>query len=378
MRIAFIGLRAIGCCSGGVETHVGELAPRMAALGHEVTVFCRAAYNTRESAVVDGVRLVNRPSCNTKHLEAISHTAACLPSVLTGFDIVHFHATGPSLLSWVPRLTGRRVVVTVHGLDYQRAKWGGIASLVLKAGAWTSARCPQATIVVSAKLKAHYRERYGRETFHIPNGVSRPVSRPLDGLARFGLVPGGYVLSLGRLVPEKGAHHLIEAFRLLDTDLKLVVAGGSSHSDGYESHLRGLAGEDPRIVFTGPLYGPDKDEAFSNARLFVMPSELEGMPIVLLEAMSHGCPVLTSDIEECVEVFPDGTCRDPRAGGIGPDTLALSHPVAEVASLAENLGRALEDPGLAAMGLRARDMTLATYDWDRITTATLGVYAQGR
>ncbi len=180
MRIAVLGLRSIGAdTSGGVERHVQELAVRMAAQGHEVTIFCRSRYNSDKLKEFQGVRLKNRPTLYSKHLEAIVHTAVVMPSVLIGYDVIHIHATGPSLLSWVPRLFGRKVVVTVHGLDFQRGKWGGFASAILRAGAWTAGKCPHETIVVSRVLQEHYRETYGVETHHIPNGVSAPEPSPL-------------------------------------------------------------------------------------------------------------------------------------------------------------------------------------------------------
>ncbi|WP_022661399.1 glycosyltransferase family 4 protein [Paucidesulfovibrio longus] len=368
MRIAFLGLRGIAeGVSGGIERHARELSVRMAALGHEVTVFCRSYWETHPEERYRGVRLKKLPAIRSKHLEAISHTALCQPFVLAGYDVVHFHATGPSLLSWVPRLAGRKVAVTVHGLDWRRAKWGGLASLILRAGAWTSAHCPNATIVVSRELREHYRQVYDRPTTYIPNGVNPPEQRELDRLRRFGLEPGAYLLSLGRLVPEKGLHTLVEAFRGLDTNLRLVIAGDPALAGDYPARLRALAGDDPRIVFPGPLFGEDKDEAFSNARLFCLPSELEGMPIALLEAMSYGCPALVSDIPECLEVVrPDGE-----------EPLALDFPCGNAPALNLALDRALHalaPHDLKRLGERARQHVLAEYDWDRITRETLHVY----
>ena len=372
LRIAFLGMRSLGHCAGGVETHVRELATRMAAQGNQVTAYCRSAY-AADADSPPGVRVVSLPAVNTKHLEAISHTALAVPCTAFGYDIVHIHAIGPSLLSWAPRLAGRKVVVTVHGLDFLRKKWGRAASLVLRAGAWTAGHCPHATIVVSPMLQEYYRNRYGVEARYIPNGVAPPIRRPINLLARFGVRGGDYVLYLGRLVPEKGAHHLIRAFRTLDWEGRLLVVGGTPHAEDYARHLRDLAAGDPRIAFTGPLYGEAKDEAFSNARLFVLPSELEGMPIALLEAMSFGCPSLASDIPECVEL-----CR-PRPAPAddaqpGPP-LALTFAAGSSQALAESLREALARNDLAALGLAAQDHVLKEYDWDGVTSSTLGVYA---
>lgn len=368
MKIAFVGLRAIGCCPGGVERHVEELSTRLAGAGHEVTVFCRTRYNTLRSSNWKGVTLRNVPAVYSKHLEAISHTALTLPALLQGFDIVHFHATGPSLFSFVPRLAGAKVVVTVHGLDFKRAKWGGAAKLVLRAGSWTAAHFPHATIVVSKALQDYYLRAHGKETAYIPNAVTPKTYRPVDALSRFDLRGGDYLLFLGRLVPEKGAHHLIKAFRKVPTDLQLLIVGGGTHTDEYSQNLAQLAEGDRRIIFTGPLYGDEKEEALSNARAFVMPSELEGMPIVLLEAASYGLPILMSDIPECLEVF----------SGI-PLTDAAKRPCCTFRSgdaddLALALTEILNQPDLPSMGDRGREHVLAHYAWDQVVNKVLSVY----
>lgn len=367
MKIAMVGLRGIGeRLAGGIERHVEELSTRMARRGHGVTVFGRGKYVDAPEAVYRGVRVLRRPAAHTKNLEAITGTLACLPSVVRGYDIVHFHATGPSLLSFVPRLFGRRVVATVHGLDYQRAKWGKVAKTALYAGAWTAGNIPNETIVVSEKLRRFYRETFRRETRYIPNGVNAPAKRKLALLAaKFGLEKDGYVLSLGRLTPEKGFHHLIPAFRGLDTARTLVIAGEEFLGGGYLRRLRELAGDDARILFTGALYAEEKDEAFSNAAAFVLPSELEGMPIVMLEAMSYGCPVLSSDIPECAEVWESAA----------PETICRSFRNKDSEDCRRALAALLADPEREAMGTRAERHVLAHFNWDAITDSTLAVYA---
>ncbi len=369
MNIAMVGLRGVGPrLSGGVERHVGELAVRMVRRGHSVTVFGRPGYVPEGTTDYHGVRLVCLPAIRTKHLEAITHTAACLPLVGRAYDIAHFHATGPSLLSFVPRMLGTSVVTTVHGLDYLRAKWGLVARAALYAGAWTAGRFANETIVVSRTLRTFYRERFKRDSWFIPNGVSAPEHRRLDRLAaRFGLEKDGYFLSLGRLTPEKGLHYLIPAFRKLDTRFKLVIAGYQLLAHDYLPRLRELAGGDERILFPGPLYGEEKDEAFSNAFAFVLPSELEGMPIAMLEAMSYGCPVLSSDIEECSEVW--NAAREEK--GI---VLCRSFRAKDIDDLHRGLRDLLADPARKAMGGEAMDYALARYSWDDIVEETLDVY----
>lgn len=291
---------------------------------------------------------------------------------MVGYDVVHFHALGPSLFSWLPRMFSTKVIVTVHGLDFQRPKWNGMAKAILRAGAWTSAKCPHQTIVVSRVLQRHYEEIYGRSPVYIPNGVTAPSTRPLDALAkRFGISKHKYILSLGRLVPEKGLHTLIEAFKCIRSDVRLVIAGDSSHSDDYVRRLRSLAQDDGRIIFTGSLHGEEKDEAFSNAMFFVLPSELEGMPITLLEAMSYGCPVIASDIPECREVSQaPGLALEPEGYACG------IFKVGNLQSLIVELERMLSDPSLPTKGQLARKHVLQTYNWDLITHRTLEVYGQ--
>lgn len=370
MKIAFVGLRSIGEGSGGVERHVHELATRMARRGHDVSVFIRARYQT-EAVDEPGLKLVPKPTIYTKHFEAISHTLTSMPSAIRTADVVHFHAIGPSLLSWMPRLFGTGSVVTIHGMDFQRAKWGGLAKRVLRLAAWTAVRCPNATIAVSRPLSRAFDEMFSTAPTYIPNGISRPVNRPLDRIKKFGLEPGKYVLNLGRLVPEKGCHYLIKAFRGLDTDLKLAICGDPTHTENYATRLRKLAGDDPRIVFTGPVYGPDKDEAFSGAKLFVLPSDLEGMPIVLLEALGYGCPVLASDIDAVLDTFDadEIRAREKLDGSLG-----YAFKAGDVDDLRKRLAWALSQDGLAGVGDRGRTFALAAYDWDKITDQTLAVY----
>lgn len=371
MNIAMVGLRGIGNdISGGVERHVEELAVRMARLSHAVTVFGRSAYLPEKETEYHGVRLVRRPAIHTKHLETMSNTVACLPSVCCGYDIVHFHSVGSSLLCFAPRMLGSRVVATVHGLDFQRSKWGACGRAALYSGAWMSGRVPNETIVVSEKIRHYYNEKFNRATWFIPNGVNVPSRRGLGVLGdKFGLKEKEYILSLGRLTSEKGVHYLIPAFRRLDAPVKLVIAGNQLLGNNYLRHLRQLADGDPRIVFTGPLYGREKDEAFSNALGFVLPSELEGMPIVMLEAMSYGCPVLSSDISECAAVWE--TAR--REEGID---LCRSFRSCDVGDLTRGLREFLDDPERTAMGERAREYVLARYNWDGIVEETLDVYSR--
>jgi glycosyltransferase involved in cell wall biosynthesis len=359
MKIAFIGLRAIGSsAAGGIEKAIEEISTRLVKLGHEVTVFTRARYDTHPGAEFEGVKLRRLPAIYTKHLEAISNTVVAVFHALRGFDIVHINATGPALLAFLPRLFGRKVVVTVHGLDWKREKWGAFARLWLRLGAWASAALPHQTIVVSRTLEAYYREHLKRSVAYIPNGVTLPDPGALRGARHpLDLAKGSYILFLSRLVPEKGCHTLITAFRQLATDKKLVIVGPPTHSDDYELRLRQSAVGDPRIIFAGAQFGEAKVALFRDAYLFVLPSTIEGMALVLLEAMSFGTGCLCSDIPENLEVIQTST----------GDSVAVHFSTDNPESLARKLDMLLKNPDLVTqLGFAGRDNVATRFNWDVI------------
>ena len=314
MRIAMIGQKGIPAHSGGVEQHVDVLSRLLTERGHEVSVYCRRSYcgekeaRDQRSEAGDEIspRRIFRPSIATKHLDAITHTITSTFDVLfRDVDLVHYHAIGPAALAPIARLRGIPTVVTCHGLDWQRAKWGGIAKRCLRLGEWLAARCASQLIVVSQPLREYFASEHGIESTFIPNGVVPIERRAPNRIKQWNLRPRQYLLAASRLVPEKGLHTLIPAFESLDTDLKLVIAGSGGLDRGYESELRRMAG--PRVVFTGNADRELMAELYSSALLFLLPSELEGMSIALLEAMSCGLPVVVSAIVEntCV-VGEDG------------------------------------------------------------------------
>jgi glycosyltransferase involved in cell wall biosynthesis len=299
MKVAMIGLRGIPAKSGGVEHVVENLAPRLVKLGAEVTVFCRTPYCKDRPEEYKGVKLKYLPTINTKHLEAITHSKlATFNSLFKDYELIHYHAMGNAIFSFLPRIVGKKTIVTLHGLDYQREKWGKFATLYLKFCEKVIKHFPNHVISVSKKIKDHYIKRFGKEIEFIPNGVELHKPKKLTKLRKFLIRKNNYILFLSRIVPEKNVDLLIRAFKQINTDLKLVIVGDATHTDEYLKKCKDLAKRDNRIIFTGPLYGEDKYEAFSNARLFVLPSTIEGMPIVLLEAMSFGICPLVSDIKE--------------------------------------------------------------------------------
>jgi glycosyltransferase involved in cell wall biosynthesis len=371
MRIAMIGLRGLPARAGGVERHVEELATRLVDRGHEVTVFCRPGYAPEVGGTYRGIKLAQLPTVKARGGEAFVHSGLSACATLGNrFDVAHFHAVGPGLFTPLTRALGRCAIVqTIHGLDDQRAKWGGAAQRVLRAGTLLSAHVPDEVVVVSRALVDHYRERYGRYTTYIGNGVPVPERVDFDRLQRFGLEPQGYVAFVGRMVPEKDPALLLRAFRHVETDQKLVLVGDSSHTDGYMDRLRELAAEDPRVVLTGYQYGDDLAALFAGARLFVQPSLLEGLPITLLEAAAYGLPVLASDIAPHLEVLGDegGAGRLVfRAGDLADLTAALS------ASLAA------DQRTLRATADELRDDVVRRYDWDVATDLLEQAYLRAR
>ena len=365
IRVAMIGQKGYPPVHGGIEKHVAELAARLALAGVEITLYSRPHYSDADGPTdMPGVTVRRLASVPTKHMDAITHTVACTWDALrTGHDILHYHALGPGLLSGLPRLGRRRTVVTVHGLDWQREKWGRFAAGILRLGEYASARLPDRTIVVSRALAEHFRTKHGVETVCIPNGISPPVLRAPRLTPDLG-VRRPYALFVGRLVPEKGCHLLLEAYGALPPEqrerVQLVIAGDSGFTETYARELRRVAG--PNVRFTGFVHGEVLDELYTNAELVVLPSTLEGLSIALLEGMSYGRCCLVSDIPpnreaaaDCAPIFPSG------------DVAALS------ARLSELIG---DEVARASYGRAARERVLETYSWDRATEATLAVYRE--
>jgi glycosyltransferase involved in cell wall biosynthesis len=358
MRIAMIGQKGVPATYGGIERHVEEIATRLAARGHDLSVFCRLYY-TPADARLEGVHLLRRPSLHTKHLDTVTHVAwSTLEAMLGRYDVVHFHALGPSVLAGLPRLAGARTVVTVHGLDWQREKWGRMAQWVLRRCERPAVTFPDRTIVVSKTLRDYFREHHRRETVFIPNGTALPQSRPAKKILQQGLVPGKYVLFVGRLVPEKGVHYLCEAFQQLDTDMTLALVGGMSFSQDYVEMLRRY--ESPRIRLLDYVFGEGLEELWSNAYLVVQPSTMEGLSIALLEALSYGRCVLISDIPENREVAEE---------------VAPSFRSKDVADLREKLDLLIRQPELVKQyESRARGHIQQNYSWDRVAENTETLY----
>lgn len=306
MKIAIIGQKGIPSRSGGVEIHVEEIAARLSSnLDNQVTVYCRKNYCEKEYENYRGMNIKYIKSINSKHLDAITYTfLATIDAIKNGHDLIHYHALGPSLLAFIPKLFGKKVVCTCHGLDWQREKWGKLSKIMLKTGEFIGAKCANEYIVVSNSLVEYYKQKHNRDVIYIPNGIEEKDKLEVNNIKKkFDLEKDEYILFLARLVPEKGAHYLIDAFNSIDTNKKLVIAGGSSHSDNYVKELKKKASNNKNIIFTDFVKGDILGELYSNAYCYVLPSEIEGLPISLLEAMAYGQCCLVSDIEQNTDVI---------------------------------------------------------------------------
>lgn len=305
MRIAYIAVKGIPA-GGGVEKVTEEIGSRLIAKGHEVVVYSSRDYGT-SAGVYKGMQIRTVPSINTKALHKLSICYHATRDVLRNrdVDLVHVHAVGPSIFSIFPRMQGIPTVVQTHGVEWKRDKWSFIGKTFLRLSDYSVVYFPNKTTSVSKVQKQYYEEKFGREVVYIPNGVSPVDYRLPNWIIEKGLAPNRYILFAARLVEEKGAHFLIEAFRGLKTDMKLVIAGDAAHADKYKAYLKNLAGSDRRIIFTGFATGLPLEELFSNAYLFCLPSTLEGLPVALLEAMNYGNCCVSSDIPENLEAVED-------------------------------------------------------------------------
>jgi glycosyltransferase involved in cell wall biosynthesis len=358
-----IGQKGYPPVHGGIERHVAELSERLVGLGFAVDLYSRPHYSDLDGATgVDGITVLKRPSVPTKHLDAITHTAVASVDVLRRpVDIVHYHALGPGLLAWLPRLAGRAVVTTVHGLDWARDKWGTVARAVLKLGEAASARLPDRTIVVSRALRDHYRDAHHATTDYIPNGITPPVYRDAEVLRAAGL-PERFVLFAARLVPEKGCHLLLEAHGRLPRTLReaypLLIAGDAGFTDGYAAGLRDRAHREVR--FLGYVHGEILEALFTHASVMVLPSTLEGLSITLLEGLGYGRCCLVSDIP------PN---REAAAGH------AVLFPSGDAGALAARLQELLEDPAARErLGRQGQIHAIEHYSWDRVASRTADLY----
>ena len=370
LRIAMIGHKRIPSREGGVEVVVDELSRRYVKLGHQVDAYNRSGYHVsgkeydagRKGKYYSGIRIITVPTFKNGKLNAIVYSILATIRALFGrYDVIHFHAEGPCTMIWLPKLFGIHTVATIHGLDWQRSKWGNFASHVLKFGEKMAAKYADEVIVLSKNMQTYFKETYGRDTVFIPNGINKPEKKEVQEIKeRFGLEKDGYILFLARLVPEKGIHYLIEAFEQIKTDKKLVIAGGSSHSYEYMEKIHKMAEKDSRILMPGFVAGRALEELYSNAYFFVLPSDVEGMAVSLLEAMSYGNCCVISDIEENTEVVGDKAVWF-RKGDSG--------------DLKIKMQELFENPDMVERYRQeSSDYICSKHDWDKVVQQTIDLY----
>ncbi len=368
-KIAMIGQKRSPSREGGVEVVVTQLSVRMAKRGYHLDLYNRWGYHvsgrsfTDESGITyPEIRTLKIPTFRNGKLNAIVYTILGTIRALFGrYDVIHYHAEGPCIMLWLPKLFGIRVIATIHGLDWQRAKWGNFASKVLKTGEKVAAKYADEVIVLSKNVQEYFKTTYGRDTHYIPNGIEKPIFKEAEQIKdKWGLEKDGYILFLARIVPEKGLHYLIDAYEQLHTDKRLVIAGGSSNAMEYMEEIRRKASENENILMTDFVQGEILAELLSNAYLFVLPSDVEGMAISLLEAMSYGNCCLVSDISENIEVVEDR---------------AVSFRKGDVQDLKEKLSELLKDKAkVEAFKQNASDFITGKYNWDDVIDETLKLY----
>lgn len=369
MKIAMIGHKRIPSREGGVEIVVEQLAERMVKQGHEVYAYNRKGHHVsgkendaKELKMYKGIHIINTPTFENKSLNAFVYSVlATLHAVFQRYDVIHFHASGSCAMIWLAKLFGIHTVATIHGLDSQRAKWGGFASKYLQFGERMAAEYADEVIVLSEGNREYFKEMYNRNTTLIPNGIDpQEIKEAKLILERYGLERKSYILFLARIVPEKGLHYLIEAFKDIETDKKLCIVGGTSHSNDYVEEVVKMAEDDPRIMFLGFQQGEALQELFSNAYLYVLPSDVEGMPISLLEAMSYGNCCVVSDIVENASVVEDK---------------GITFKKGSVESLKFELKNLLEDERIVHMlKKQSREYITKKYNWDEVVEKTMRLY----
>lgn len=370
-RVAMIGQKRIPSREGGVEIVVNELSTRLVNKGYGVDAYNRSGYHvsgkefeksSRKGKYYKNIRIIIVPTFKNGKLNAIVYSLlATLRALFGRYDVIHYHAEGPCAMLWIPKIFGIRVVATIHGLDWQRAKWGNFASYVLKFGEKMAVKYADEIIVLSKNVQDYFMQTYGRETNYISNGIDKPINKEANIITqKYGIEKDGYILFLARLVPEKGLHYLLDAFQKINTDKKLVIAGGSSHSYEYIEKIHRMGKNDNRVIFTDFIQGEILEELYSNAYMFVLPSDIEGMAISLLEAMSYGNCCLVSDIKENIEVIEEK---------------GISFEQGNVIELRKKIELLLDNSETVnKYKAEAADFICGKYNWDDVLTKTEKLY----
>lgn len=370
MKVAMVGHKIIPSRRGGIEKVLTSLCPLLVEEGAEVTCYNRSSdkvENEYVGTVVDkkycGVKLKKAFTLNARGVSAMmaSFTAA-ISAAFGKYDIVHFHAEGPCAAMWIPKLFGKKCVATVHGLDWQREKWGkGFASKYIKFGEKVMAKYADEIIVLSESAAKYFKDTYNRDTILINNGIEKPDKKQADKIKElYGISKDEYICMVSRLTAEKGVHYLIDAYNSINTDKKLVIAGDTSDTDDYVELLKKKAEGNSNIIFTGFISGDVLDEIYSNAYLVVLPSDIEGMSLSLLEAMAYGNAVLCSDIPENTLVVEDK---------------AIHFEKSNISDLADKLQMLCDKQDIRDdYKKNAEEFILGKYNWNDVAKSTHNLY----
>ena len=370
MKVAMIGHKVVPSRRGGIETVLTTLCPLLSDMGAEVTCYNRSSDKVENDYLGEvkdkkyrGVNLKSALTVNTKGVSAmIASFTAAINASFGKYDVIHFHAEGPCAAMWIPKLFGKKCMATVHGLDWEREKWGGsFASKYIKFGERVMVRCADEIIVLSDSAREYFKSTYGRETVLIHNGIAAPEKKDAESITeKYGLTKDGYICSVSRLTAEKGIHYLIEAYNSIKTDKKLVIAGDTSDTDEYVATLKQMAADNPNIIFTGFITGDTLKEIYSNAYLVALPSDIEGMSLSLLEALAYGNAVLCSDIPENTLVTEDR---------------AMHFKKSDIRDLTDKLQKLCDSEDLVCKFRDGVDrFILDKYDWNEVASSTLELY----
>ena len=370
MKVAMIGHKVVPSRRGGIENVLTSLCPLLAESGIDVTCYNRSSDSVENEyigTVVDkkyhNVTLKNAWTLNARGLSAmIASFTAAISATFSRYDILHFHAEGPCAAMWFPKMFGKRCVATVHGLDWQREKWGhSFASKYIKFGERVMVKCADEIIVLSESARDYFKETYNRETVLIHNGIEKPIKKEADKITElYALSKGEYICMVSRLTAEKGVHYLIDAYNRIKTDKKLVIAGDTSDTDEYVKLLKEKAAGNPNIIFTGFISGDTLKEIYSNAYLVTLPSDIEGMSLSLLEALAYGNAVLCSDIPENTLVTEDK---------------AMHFKKSDTEDLADKLQMMCDDENTVNKLKNGVDeFILSKYNWNDVAAATHNLY----
>lgn len=355
-----MGTRGVPASYSGFETCVEQLGARLVERGHKVTVYARSHHITYDQPTYRGMRLIKLPTVANKYLDTLVHSfLSSLHGLNQGYDIVQYFIAGNSPVVWIPRLAGQKTLINVDGLDWKRDKWPRPAKAYIRMAERMAGLFANAVITDSRVVQRYYQDVYHIPSTYIAYGAELPHRQPGPTLAEFGLKPGEYVLFVGRLVPENNAHHLVEAWQGLDTDMKCVIVGDSVYSDDYKAHLHAF--DDPRVIYTGYVFGEGYWELASNAYLFTLTSGVGGTHPALVEAMAFGNCVVVNDTPENKETIGDaGLSYDGAAGAEG------LRPV---------LAQLLQNPEQVDLFRQeARKRAARFYTWDAVADAYEGLF----